>query len=158
GVVQDTRTRSSTTRKRRTAYLRETTTSKCKAIARARGMPRTTNARGKIQPLSTTRTEVPFPERGQRTPIDLAVRVKQNRVDHHDGGGHLEGSELFPAVLESRRLGRSPDDDEAESDHRRTTLLESRSFLAGSVPRISPIDARLSRRPQGTSSNSYGHS
>src|SRR5262249_58131022 len=132
GVVQDTRTRSSTTRKRRTAYLRETTTSKCKAIARARGMPRTTNARGKIQPLSTTRTEVPFPERGQRTPIDLAVRVKQNRVDHHDGGGHLEGSELFPAVLESRRLRRSTESDDSEAGHRPTSLLRRRSFLGRS--------------------------
>src|SRR2546426_714822 len=49
-----------------------------------------------------------LPERGQRVAIDLAVDVLGDRLDDDDGGGHLEGRELFPAVVEQGRLRRAP--------------------------------------------------
>src|SRR5262249_61981318 len=90
-----------------------------------------------------------IPERRERTPIDLAVRVARNRVDQHDGGGHLEGGELVTAVLEERRLGRppaDPDDDEAHRDLTIYIVGHADGRGVGHVRVLGPAIGELQRR------------
>src|SRR5262249_48966396 len=88
-------------RGKRTAHVRETTTSKCKTIVRARDMPRTTQ-RSRKNPAALDYDLLRC--RSQSAASALRSRSclsrRWNRVDHHDGGGHLEGGERVPAVLE----------------------------------------------------------
>src|SRR3989442_4653515 len=63
-----------------------------------------------------------LPERGQRVAIDLAVDVLGDRLDDDDGGGHLEGREPFPAVVEQGRLQRTPPTVWNSEGHRYITL------------------------------------
>ena len=53
-----------------------------------------------VAACSGVRPAVSLPECGEGVAVDLAVGVLRDRVDDDHGLGHLEGSELVPAVLE----------------------------------------------------------